>query len=147
RVAVAGIFQRWLGAPRTRPGANPISFDSEEFRTFVIKIGSLITLCFLNLVLFVGAIIVTAVSVAQSFDDFDTFVPNSVFWTGIFMGVTALVIGAISGWALLHEKFSVKDFIVTEPAPELDINIGERFFTPFFEGLSAGFRRESPMEH
>lgn len=147
KMAIKNLVNRWLyGSPAPREhSVSPIHLNTDEVKKLAIRIGSLTTLVFLNFLLFVGAIIVTAVGFAHSFDVHDKFVSNGVFWSGIIMGVTALVIGGLCGWALLHTKVEAKELIYTEPTIE-PVNLRDRLFMPFFEGLIEGFRRPSTTE-
>jgi hypothetical protein len=149
RAALTGLVQRWvINVGSEAPHASaPIHLNSDAIRTSAIRIGSLLTLSFLNFLLFVGALVVTVVAVAHSFDVYDHFVATSVFWAGIIMGFTALVIGGLSGWALLHTKFALREFVIVEPDVEPAFSMKDRIFAPFLEGLAEGFRRaRAPAE-
>jgi hypothetical protein len=146
KAALFGAFQRWWSAPAAQT-PSPIHLDTDELKSVAIKIGTLVTLSFLNFLLFVGAIVVTVVAVAHSFDVYDQFVATSVFWTGLIMGITALVVGGICGWALLHVKIEPRKFLVTQPVVENTFDFRERLLNPFLEGLTEGFRKDRPAEN
>jgi hypothetical protein len=137
--AIISMIQKWITPPAARE--SPIHLNEEALKAFAIRVGSLATLCFLNFMLFVGAIIVTAVAAAHSFEVRGYFVATPVFWTGLVMLFTALLLEAICAWALLSTKISLTSFFATEPRLDT-MSFWDRIVTPFTVGLAAGLRGE-----
>jgi hypothetical protein len=141
RAALVSFVQRWLDKGRAPREQSPLRIDADELRAFSIKTASLISLVLLNFLLFVGAIVVTVVAAAHSIEIYGHFESTPVFRAGILMGGTALLLGALSGWALANLRVELRDFIITEALPENDLGIQEHLVTPFLEGLAEGLRR------
>ncbi len=149
KVAASIMMNRWL-SPQFSPGsasaASPVHLNTPQIKLLAIKLVSLAVLAFLNFLLFVGGVIVTAVATAHSFDVLGEFQATSVFWTGIVMAGTAFVLGAVGAWALLSTKITMHDLVIQTIEPEMEApSLAERFVRPAFEGVLAGFAR--PRTH
>lgn len=141
RLALLNLTRQWMAARTERPerAPSPIHINTEELKTLLIRLGSLTTLVFLNFLLFVGAVVVTAVATAHSFDLYDHFETTAVFWTGLIMGFTALALGGFSAWALARTKITAGALVILEPEEET-ANLRDRLFTPVLEGFLEGLR-------
>lgn len=145
KLAAAAMIKKWLAPSSayatTAPTPSPIQLNTPQIKLLAVKIVSLVILAFLNFLLFVGGVIVTAVAAAHSIDVFGGFQATSVFWAGVIMAGTALTLGALSGRALLSTEITTDDFIINRMEPELEpLSVTDRLVRPFFEGVIAGLR-------
>lgn len=137
------MLQRWMSsramAPSSAPDYPGIRPNLEQIKSLAVRYVTLSVLAFLNFLLFVGGVIVTAVAMAHSFDLYGEFRFTSVLWTGIIITLTALVVGGLCGYALISTKISAEDLVVHDPAvEEAPRNVADRIFRPIFEGILAG---------
>ncbi|MGZ3652170.1 MAG: hypothetical protein ACXVB9_15895 [Bdellovibrionota bacterium] len=140
KLALFSLARKWF-TPRSSSGApNAIHPNVARIKALAIHYVSLITLLFLNFLLFVSALVVTAVATAHSFDVFGHFQATAVFFTGLIMGGTALAIGAAAGYALGKTKVEMNDVLLVEPEVE-PLTVTDRMLRPFFEGVMEGLRR------
>lgn len=140
KVAMVGAVQKWLSPSRnTAQPVAPFRPNFEKINALAIHYASLFTLLFLNFLLFVSGLVVTAVATAHSFDMHGYFAPTAVFWTGIVMGATGLVLATVAGIALTKTKVTLNDILYVEPEVE-PMTVVDRLVRPFFEGVIEGLR-------
>jgi hypothetical protein len=140
KAAMFSAVQKWLN-PATSPAHPNAPFhpNLSKIKQLSIHYASLFTLLFLNFSLFIGGLVVTAVATAHSFDVFGHFQTTAVFWTGIVMGATGLVIAAIAAIAIGKTEVKLNDVLYVEPEVEA-ITVVDRLVRPFFEGVLDGLR-------
>jgi hypothetical protein len=142
KAAIFGVVHKWL-SPNQANKLTPAPFHPNlaKIHSLAIHYASLFTLLFLNFLLFVGGLAVTAVAAAHSFDVYGHFVPTAVFWTGIVMGATGLVIAAAAAMGVKRTKVTLNDLLYVEPEIE-SMTVLDRLVRPFFEGIIAGLHSQ-----
>ena len=140
KLALFSAVQRWFGPRTSGASPGPVHPNFPKIKLLAVHYASLVTLLFLNFLLFVGGLVVTAVATAHSFDVYHQFQASAVFWTGLIMGSTALVIAAFCGWALASTKVTFRELMIIEPEME-PATVTSQMLRPLFEGVLEGLRR------